>query len=148
MLGGGFATAGDANAVDLAQHRLRQNLVTRTGTGRANDPFKFWLPSRMPVWLADPLWCLLHGMPQPDPGGETPPPAVPGDTDATAADWERHARKESSAAPAEPVPADPPVPSPEEGPRPTGRIEETPAPAPPSHEESVRRWLASLQQKG
>jgi AAA domain len=42
-----------------------KNLVARSGSGRIGDPTKYWLPSKMPTWLADPLWRAIHRIPEP-----------------------------------------------------------------------------------
>ena len=53
-----------------------ENLVARSGTGRTNDPYRYWLPSKMSAWLADPLWCLIHGIPVAEVHAATPPSAA------------------------------------------------------------------------
>jgi hypothetical protein len=58
------------------------NQVARSGTGRINDPIQYWLPSKMPTWLADPLWRAIHRIPEPPttrellPSRDPPPGAV------------------------------------------------------------------------
>jgi hypothetical protein len=67
----------------------KENLVARTGSGHTNDPFEYYLPSKMPVWLADSFWCLIHRYPQPNAPAEAQPssaapPAEPGQEPAAA----------------------------------------------------------------
>jgi hypothetical protein len=110
-----------------------ENLVARSGTGRANDPFRYWLPARMPAWLADPFWCRLHGIARPDDG------------DAT--ETESLAPSAATLPPAESPPAEPPAAIGEETPDPAPVVK--PVPAPPSDDgSSPRRWAESLLQKG
>jgi hypothetical protein len=109
-----------------------ESLVARSGTGRANDPFKYCLPHRMPAWLADPFWCRLNGGAPPDAGDTT-------DMDVIAPQVDR-------LQPVESLRAEPPEAGPQEAPGPVPVAE--PDPGPPSHMESIRRWLASLQGSG
>jgi hypothetical protein len=50
---------------------LKLQLVACSGTGMNGDPFRYWLPSRMQAWLADELWCAMHGVPSPSSEGTT-----------------------------------------------------------------------------
>jgi hypothetical protein len=54
-----------------------RRLVCCEGTGRAADPFRYWLAAREQEWLQDPLYCLLHGLPIPPVPG-APPAGAPG----------------------------------------------------------------------
>jgi hypothetical protein len=69
----------------------KENLVARTGTGHANDPFEYYLPSKMPVWLADSFWCLVHHYPAPASPAEASPPSdtPPADVDPASATAEK-----------------------------------------------------------
>jgi hypothetical protein len=40
-----------------------RKLVAREGSGRAADPFRYWLPAREHVWLRNVLYRLLHQLP-------------------------------------------------------------------------------------
>jgi hypothetical protein len=109
-----------------------ENLVARSGTGRANDPFKYWLPGRMPVWLADPFWCHIHGIKPPLDGDATETASIP---------------PKAVAAPlAEPTPAESPVAIAEETPAPAPAAD--PPATPPRDDNSFRRWAESLLRKG
>lgn len=68
----------------------KKNQVARSGTGRVNDPIQYWLPSKMPTWLADPLWRAIHRIPEPAttrellPSRDSPPGAVRDEPDPSA----------------------------------------------------------------
>jgi hypothetical protein len=133
-----------------------QNLVARSGTGHANDPFRYWLPSRMSDWLADPLWRMIHGIKPPDEPAKPPPPEALSGDDSPVADPDGvpadpppasapPAGDERSPAPPPPL-ADPPVPSPAESTSPAAKLEQRPTAA-PGPVDSFRRWLEILQGK-
>ncbi len=73
----------------------KKNQVARSGTGRVNDPMEYWLPNKMPTWLADPLWRAVHRIPEPAttraattrelrPSSDSPPGAVRDNADPIA----------------------------------------------------------------
>jgi hypothetical protein len=81
----------------------KENLVARLGTGHTNAPFEYYLPSKMPIWLADSFWCLIHRYPQPSAPAEAQassdaPPGAGCDAESAAPPAE-HGQKPAAAAP-------------------------------------------------
>jgi hypothetical protein len=62
---------------DWLDDACAKNLVAHSGTGHTNDPFCYWLPSKLATWLADPLWRIIHRFPEHEINTVAPPADLP-----------------------------------------------------------------------
>ena len=44
----------------LLDRAVEQGLVLREGSGKKNDPFRYWMAERVEVWKQDPLYEMIE----------------------------------------------------------------------------------------